>query len=64
MGIGLGPGAFWVLAGGTIFGGVVAVVSGAGLTGALCACVWHVSGCWAGQQMLCGCSASSTLGGA
>ena len=46
IGIGLGLGAFWVLAGGAIFGGVVAVVSGAGLAGALCACVWRVSGCW------------------
>ena len=43
MGIMLGLGAFWVLAGGVIFGGVVAVV---GLARALCACVWRVSGCW------------------
>ena len=64
MGIGLCLGAFWVLAGGAIFGGLVAVINGAGLAGALCACVWRVLGAWAGQQMLCGSGASGMLGGA
>ena len=44
-GDGLGLGAFWVLASGAIFCGVLAVISGACLAGALCAWVWHVSGC-------------------
>ena len=39
---------------GAVFGGVVAVISGTGLVGALCAWVWHVWGVGVGQRMLCG----------
>ena len=52
VGLGLGLGVFWVLAGSVACGGVAAVISGAGLAGALCALVWRVWGAGAGQQML------------
>ena len=54
----------WVLAGGVASGGVAAVISGAGLAGALCALVWRVWGAGAGQQMLCGFSAFWHVDGA
>ena len=62
VGLGLGLGVFWVLAGGVARGGVAAVISGAGLAGALCALVWHVWGAGAGQQMLSGFSAFWCVG--
>ena len=54
VGLGSGLGVFWVLAGGVARGGLAAVISGAGLAGALCALVWPVWGAGAGQQMLSG----------
>ena len=62
VGLGLGLGVFWVLAGGVARGGVVAVISGAGLAVALCALVWRVWGAGAGQQMLSGFSAFWRVG--
>ena len=46
VGLGLGLGVFWVLAGGVARGGVAAVISGAGLAGALCAFGLACLGCW------------------